>query len=140
MLEIEAMSQVVLDGCVNLYKIHFWEACETAEVAWEETKDENERITINDLIKEAIKAPYGLKFGLAHILAIVKVFSDLDTISLYHKRHMEQEFMYLAKIEIDTIQLLVKRPENFEIKYVDSRIHQSLFAELYYFLNQEHNL
>ena len=50
---------------------------------------------------------------------------------------MEQEFMYLAKIEIDTIQLLVKRPENFEIKYVDSRIHQSLFAELYYFLNQE---
>ena len=103
----------------------------------EETKDENERITINDLITEAVKAPYGLKFGLAHILAIVKVFSDLDTISLYHKRHMEQEFMYLAKIEIDTIQLLVKRPENFEIKYVDSRIHQSLFAELYYFLNQE---
>ena len=41
MPEIEAMAQVIVDGCVNFYKIRFWEACETAEVAWEESKDEN---------------------------------------------------------------------------------------------------
>ena len=41
MPEIEAMAQAVVDGCVNFSKIRFWEACETAEVAWEETKDEN---------------------------------------------------------------------------------------------------
>ena len=50
---------------------------------------------------------------------------------------MDQEFMYLAKIEKDTIELLTKRPENFEVKFVDSKIHQSLFSELYYFLNQD---
>lgn len=38
--EIEAMAQVVTDGCVDFAKIRFWEACETAEVAWEEAKDE----------------------------------------------------------------------------------------------------
>ena len=37
MPEIEAMAQAVLGGCVDFSKIHFWEACETAEIAWEET-------------------------------------------------------------------------------------------------------
>jgi hypothetical protein len=41
MPEIEAMARAVVDGCINFAKIRFWEACETAEVAWEETKDEN---------------------------------------------------------------------------------------------------
>ena len=40
MPEIEAMARSVLEGCVNFSKIRFWEACETAEVAWEESKDE----------------------------------------------------------------------------------------------------
>jgi len=39
MPEIEAMAQAVTEGCVNFSKIRFWEACETAEVAWEESKD-----------------------------------------------------------------------------------------------------
>lgn len=39
MPEIEAMAQAVTDGCVDFSKIRFWEACETAEVAWEESKD-----------------------------------------------------------------------------------------------------
>lgn len=39
MPEIEAMAQAVTDGCVEFSKIRFWEACETAEVAWEESKD-----------------------------------------------------------------------------------------------------
>ena len=41
MPEIEAMAKAVVEGCVDFSKIRFWEACETAEVAWEETKDEN---------------------------------------------------------------------------------------------------
>ena len=41
MPEIEAMAKAIVEGCVNFSKIRFWEACETAEVAWEETKDEN---------------------------------------------------------------------------------------------------
>ena len=39
MPEIEAMAQAVTEGCVNFSKIRFWEACETAEIAWEESKD-----------------------------------------------------------------------------------------------------
>ena len=38
MPEIEAMAQAITEGCVN-FKDSFWEACETAEVAWEESKD-----------------------------------------------------------------------------------------------------
>jgi hypothetical protein len=37
MPEIEAMAQAVTDGCVDFSKIRFWEACETAEVAWEKS-------------------------------------------------------------------------------------------------------
>ncbi len=40
MPEIEAMAQAVTEGCVDFSKIRFWEACETAEVAWDESKDE----------------------------------------------------------------------------------------------------
>jgi hypothetical protein len=38
--EIEAMAQSLTEGCVDFSRIHFWEACETAEIAWEESKDE----------------------------------------------------------------------------------------------------
>ena len=38
--EIEAMAQALTEGCVDFSRIHFWEACETAEIAWEESKDE----------------------------------------------------------------------------------------------------
>ena len=37
--EIEAMALAITEGCVDFTKIRFWEACETAEVAWEESKD-----------------------------------------------------------------------------------------------------
>ena len=40
LLEIEAMAQSITGGCVDFSKIHFWEACETTEIAWEESKDE----------------------------------------------------------------------------------------------------
>ena len=44
MPEIEAMAQAVTGGCVDFSKIRFWEACETAEVAWEESKDEEGKV------------------------------------------------------------------------------------------------
>ena len=49
--EIEAMAQAVTEGCVDFGKIRFWEACETAEIAWEESKDEEGNV-VN-------RAPYG---------------------------------------------------------------------------------
>ena len=49
--EIEAMAQAVTEGCVNFGRIHFWEACETAEIAWEETKDEEDNVVS--------RVPYG---------------------------------------------------------------------------------
>ena len=108
---------------------------------WDElirsSKDDNDRINLRAMISEAQKPPYGLKYGLAHILSIVKIFSDIDQISIYHKTFIGNEFRYIAQIATDTIDLLTKRPENFEIKFVDSKIHQTLFAELYHFLNQK---
>ena len=44
MPEIEAMAQAVTGACVDFSKIRFWEACETAEVAWEESKDEEGKV------------------------------------------------------------------------------------------------
>ncbi len=49
--EIEAMAQSVTDGCVDFGKVRFWEACETAEIAWEEIKDPEGKV-VN-------RAPYG---------------------------------------------------------------------------------
>ena len=49
--EIEAMAQAVTEGCVDFGKINFWEACETAEIAWEESKDEEGNVVS--------RAPYG---------------------------------------------------------------------------------
>ena len=45
MPEIEAMAKAVVEGCVDFSKIRFWEACETAEVAWEETQDQKEVVS-----------------------------------------------------------------------------------------------
>ena len=44
MPEIEAMAQAITEGCVDFSKVRFWEACETAEVAWEENKDEEGKV------------------------------------------------------------------------------------------------
>jgi hypothetical protein len=52
MPEIEAMAQAVVDGCVDFSKIRFWEACETAEVAWDETKNEKTVKLLNGSLTE----------------------------------------------------------------------------------------
>ena len=51
MPEIEAMALAITEGCVDFSKIRFWEACETAEVAWEESKDAEGKVVG--------KMPYG---------------------------------------------------------------------------------
>ena len=102
-----------------------------------ETRDDGERLNLLDMINVARRKPYGLKYGLAHVLAIVKIFSNMDQISIYHKVYLGNEFRYIAQIATDTIDLLTKKPENFEVKFVDSKIHQSLFSELYHFLNEK---
>ena len=106
---------------------HLWDKW---DVLIKRTKDDGNRISLIDLIIQAQKRPYGLKFGMAHFLSIIKLFSMIDKVSVYHKRVTSNEFMYLPRIERDTIELLAKRPENFEIKYVDIKIHQSLFPKL----------
>mgnify|MGYP003684412213 FL=1 len=49
--EIEAMALAITEGCVDFTKIRFWEACATAEVAWEESKDADGNVMS--------KMPYG---------------------------------------------------------------------------------
>ena len=43
--EIEAMGQSIVDSYVDFSKIRFWEACQTAEVIWNEQKDANDQVT-----------------------------------------------------------------------------------------------
>ena len=41
MPEIESMAQAVIEPWIDLSKLRFWETCQTAEIEWEEYKDEN---------------------------------------------------------------------------------------------------
>ena len=45
MLEIEAMARSIVDSYVEFSKIRYWEACQTAEITWDEKKDQNGQIT-----------------------------------------------------------------------------------------------
>lgn len=45
MLEIEAMGQSIVDSFINFTKIRYWEACQTAEIVWNEQKDQDGQVT-----------------------------------------------------------------------------------------------
>lgn len=45
MPEIEAMGESIVDSYVQFQKIRFWEACQTAEIIWDEVKDQNGKVT-----------------------------------------------------------------------------------------------
>ena len=45
MQEIEALGQSIVDSYVNFSKIRYWEACQTAEIVWNEQKDQEGQIT-----------------------------------------------------------------------------------------------
>jgi hypothetical protein len=82
--EIEAMAQVLTESCVDFSKIHFWEACETAEIAWEETKDQEGNV-VN-------RMPYGKphdepKEGNRLLANLVKIGSWLQSV---HEAHADK--------------------------------------------------
>ncbi|MBO94852.1 MAG: hypothetical protein CMI32_08155 [Opitutales bacterium] len=89
-LEIEAMAQAVTDGCVDFGKIHFWEACETAEIAWEETKDE-EGVVVN-------RMPYGKQHDEPK--EGNRLLSNLERIAAWlraaHKTHEEKGMEWVS--------------------------------------------
>ena len=80
MPEIEAMAQAITDGCVDFSKVRFWEACETAEVAWEESKDEEGNIVG--------RMPYGKPEAGNRILANLEQI--LEWLEQVHKLHEEK--------------------------------------------------
>jgi hypothetical protein len=84
MPEIEAMAQVIVDGCVNFHKIRFWEACETAEVAWEETKDEDGKVVQRVPYGDPLDPP---REGNRLLSNLEKVESWLKEV---HKIHQEK--------------------------------------------------
>lgn len=88
--EIEAMGQAVVEGCVDFSKIRFWEACETAEIAWEETK--------NDKGEVIQRMPYALAVEPARsgnrILAnLEQIHSWLET---SHQVHQEKGMGWIS--------------------------------------------
>ena len=84
MPEIEAMTQAVVDGCVDFSKIRFWEACETAEVAWEESKDENGVVT------QKIPYPNSLEVPLPGNRILVNLEIIHSWLESLHKVHEEK--------------------------------------------------
>ena len=82
--EIEAMAQAVTEGCVDFGKIHFWESCETAEIAWEESKDEEGNVVS--------RAPYGNPHEEAQ--EGNRILANLEKIAGWlrevHKTHVEK--------------------------------------------------
>lgn len=84
MPEIEAMAQAVVDGCVDFSKIRFWEACETAEVAWDETKNDNGEVTQRVPYGNPIDPP---REGNRLLLNLEKIESWIKQV---HKIHEEK--------------------------------------------------
>lgn len=82
--EIEAMAQAVTEGCVDFGKIRFWQACETAAIAWEESKDEEGNVVS--------RVPYGNPHEEPH--EGNRILANLEKISRWlrevHKTHEEK--------------------------------------------------
>ena len=88
--EIEAMGQAVVEGCVDFSKIRFWEACETAEIAWEETK--------NDKGEVIQRMPYALavepvRSGNRILANLEQIHSWLET---SHQVHQEKGMGWIS--------------------------------------------
>ncbi len=84
MPEIEAMAEAVTKGCVDFSKVRYWEACETAEVAWDETKDEE-----GNLVG---RMPYGNpheepKEGNRILANLEKILKWLDEVHSLHEKN-----------------------------------------------------
>ena len=108
MPEIEAMTHSVLYGCVDFSKIRFWEACETAEVAWEETKDGNGKVVQ--------RMPYAnsLEFPLPGNRILVNLEIINSWLESVHKKHEEKGMGWVSPYGCpeDGQQAYEKRKEN----------------------------
>ena len=84
MPEIEAMAKAIVEGC-DFSKIRFWRL-ETAEVAWEETKDENREVVQ--------RVPYGNPLDPPR--EGNRLLSNLEKVEAWmkevHKIHEEKEW------------------------------------------------
>ena len=86
MPEIEAMAQAITQGCVNFSKIRFWEACETAEVAWEETKDADGKVVSKVPFGDPLEKPREGNRILANLKQIATWLEEVH--SLHEKNGM----------------------------------------------------
>jgi len=97
-----------------------------------------EKINLTNLINYAKCPPFGIRNGLAKTLAIVKILEKINHISLYKTDIGVRGEIYIPEIKDDTIELLLRRPELFRIRYIlTEKIHESLFKELFKVLENE---
>ena len=101
-------------------------------------KSDKEYIIFDQLEKLAMEAPFGIKQGLARVLASIKLFQNLTHVSLYKIDGVFETETFVEQITDDMIDMLMHRPHLFRIKYVKTeKIHQNLFNELYRFLEED---
>lgn len=84
MPEIEAMANAVLDGCVDYSKVRFWEACETAEVAWEETKDEEGNVVQRVPYGDPLEKP---RPGNRLLANLEQILTWLENVHAVHEKN-----------------------------------------------------
>ncbi len=84
--EIEAMALAITEGCVNFSKIRFWEACETAELAWEETKDADGSVVGKEPYGNPLETPREGNRILANLKQICTWLTEVH--SLHEKNGM----------------------------------------------------
>ena len=84
MPEIEAMANAVLDGCVDYSKVRFWEACETAEVAWEETKDEEGNVVQRVPYGDSLEKP---RPGNRLLANLEQILTWLENVHVAHEKN-----------------------------------------------------
>ena len=84
--EIEAMALAITEGCVDFTKIRFWEACATAEVAWEESKDVDGNVMSKMPYGDPLETPGEGNRILANLKQISTLLAEVH--SLHEKNGM----------------------------------------------------
>ncbi len=90
------------------------------------------RVSLMDLENSLIIAPYGLKRGAAKLLVFSNVFSRLANICMYEKES------FVPRIYRDTLDRMLKLPQNFSLQYVETNgVHQYLTKRIYEIVKNE---
>jgi len=90
------------------------------------------RVSLIDLENSLIIAPYGLKRGAAKLLVFSNVFSRLANICMYEKGS------FVPRIYHDTLERMLKLPQNFSLQYVETNgAHQHLTKRIYEIVKNE---